>query len=341
VGGDHAQKYLASHSAGIGAYQIAEFNIGSQYVLDLNPAYYGTKPFFDRVEIRIIPDRSTQRLQLEQGDLDIMNRGLSKEALDEVKAKGDLKVLNFPAVNQGYWSTNTIKGPFKDPELRKALVTGIDRARLAKEVYGSYATLSKQFIPAAMLEPGTGKFDPKYDPAPLKAAAAKATNGKDVDMAFLNDDTGSNQRVCELTQQMLTAAGLTGKCRGVPIATWFEWAGKPDTGSDMLWGAVNPDAVHPDTWLRIFNFTTGFINVLGGGTKQADALMDEGRSATDTTVVFAKYGAAADALAPTGDWIPVADVPEIFITQKNIVGAKYQLPTAGTLMIKDLKRTTG
>ena len=58
--GDFAVEWMKTNSAGSGPYVIEEFTFGQRYVLTRNENYWGDLPFYERVEIRIIPEAATQ-----------------------------------------------------------------------------------------------------------------------------------------------------------------------------------------------------------------------------------------------------------------------------------------
>ena len=67
VGKDHASKWLGSHSAGTGPYQLSLVKRGSLYQLTANPHYHGSKPHFKTVNFNVVPSVETQRLQVRAG----------------------------------------------------------------------------------------------------------------------------------------------------------------------------------------------------------------------------------------------------------------------------------
>ena len=84
------------------------------------------------------------------------------------------------------------------------------------------------------------------------------------------------------------------KVRGLPIAEVFDLPKNPDQAPDLLLWTFNPDAAHPDTWVRIFMNKSGSINYLQCSDPNADAAMDAGLKATSTADVQAQYGKAGD-----------------------------------------------
>ena len=71
--GKNAHTYLATHSAGSGAYMVESVTPGSQIVLVQNPHYWGgwSGKHFKKVIILQVPENSSRREGMESGDFDI------------------------------------------------------------------------------------------------------------------------------------------------------------------------------------------------------------------------------------------------------------------------------
>jgi peptide/nickel transport system substrate-binding protein len=338
-GGDFAQGYLKNHTAGTGPYYISKFNLGKQYVLKRNADWWGEQPYFDTVKISIIPEISTQRLALESGDIDLMTHGLPVADVESFKSNSDFEVHEFPVLLKTVFAANPNKGPFKDPALRTALTTYFDKQDIVDEVYKGQAKVSTQMYPVNNLPPELGQDISEFDQAPLKDLVKKLKSKK-LDIAYSQDEGGTLPRLAEILGAELQKAGFDPTIRAMPIAQVFELPGKPKKGPDMLLWSFNPDAAHPDTWVRIFMREGGAINYLSCSSPEADAAMDEGLVATDTGVMQAAYGRAGDALAETGCYITLADVTEEVVARKGLTGLVHQLPTAYTIRLADVKEST-
>jgi peptide/nickel transport system substrate-binding protein len=219
--------------------------------------------------------------------------------------------------------------------LRLAVRQALDRADLVKTVYGDRAAPSTQVYPSAQQVAG-GSTEAPVDPSVLKRLVEGMGNKK-VDLAYVNDDS-TNQRMAELVQTKLAAAGMQVTTRPMPMAQAFDLPNQPVAARpDMLLATLNPDAVHPDTYARIFMSTKGSLNWLQGSVPAADAAMDAGLVSNDPATVARSYAQAGDAIAASGLWLDLADVKETIIARKGITGLVHQLPTLNTVRLGDLK----
>ena len=333
-GSDFAQSYLATHDAGTGPFTITDFQLGTKYVVTAFDGYWGTKPQVTTITYNILPDISTQRIKLESGELSMIIHGLSTSDIVSLEANSDFQVQRFPALFKSLVMINPNRDYLSDPETRKAFLAVLDKEKITTEVFGEQASVSTQIYPAGELPDGLAMDDAPMDASKLEGMADQF-KGKTIDLAYSSDDP-RNQRVADLYQTELQAAGITAQTRGIPIAQVFDLPNQKDTAPDILVSTVNPDAAHPDTWARIFMNTAGALNWLQCSVPAADALMDKGLNTTDKAVVQSSYGEAGDDLVASGCFGTIADVKEVIVAKAGYGGFVHQLPTLFTVRFGDL-----
>ncbi|MCU1675897.1 MAG: ddpA 2, partial [Frankiales bacterium] len=169
AGTDFAQNWLKDHDGGTGPYTISEFTPGTRYVLDRFDGYWGPKPAMKQAIISIIPDISTQRLQLEQGQLDMILHGLNTADIESFRNNPKFQVKQFPVVLKNVMFVNENKGIFQDEAVRKAFAVALDKASIVDEIYKTRATPSTTTFPPTSLPAGMGKSLPGADPSKLQA----------------------------------------------------------------------------------------------------------------------------------------------------------------------------
>jgi peptide/nickel transport system substrate-binding protein len=337
-GTDFGQEWLSTHSAGTGAYTLSKFVVGQGYELTANPNYWDGSPFYTQVNISIIPDMATQRLKLESGELDMILHGLPVADVESFRGKSGFQVMQFPVLLKTAIAANPNKGPFRNEALRKALQKAFDKTALTQQIYQSQATASTQIYPASMLPSSMAQDVSTVDANALKTAvAALPADQRTVDLAYSEDEGGTIPRMAETVATQLKSAGLNVTVRGMPIAQVFDLPSNPSSAPDLLMWTFNPDAAHPDTWIRIFMNTAGSLNFLQCSVPAADALMDEGLVSTDTATMQKLYGQAGDAIVNSGCYTTIADNQDVVVSRTGITGFVHQLPTPYTVRLKDLK----
>jgi peptide/nickel transport system substrate-binding protein len=323
AGDDDAQSWLKTHSIGTGPYTISDFVLGQKYVLTANPGYWGPAPKIKTIEIDIIPDLSTQQLQLEGGDLTILHN-MPATTTNSFKGKSGFNVIAIPSLQLQVLKVNPNKPPFDDKSLRVALRSAIDKKKLTQDVFGNLGIVSHQMTPLGQLPDfptGTGSDDWTYDPQPLKDAVAKLpSSSKSITITYAIGQV-NDQRTAEAIQQTLSDAGFKAKVTPITIAQFFALRDQPESDvPNLLIETANPDAAQQDTYQRIFYNTGGFLNYLKGGDPAADTEMDNGLYTNDPATIAASYGKAADILHDSATFITIADVKGTFIATDKLSG---------------------
>ncbi|MGF7008842.1 nickel ABC transporter substrate-binding protein [Aminobacter sp. BE322] len=142
----------------------------TQSVFERYDGYWGDKPSYDRLEAKVVPDPRSRVAALRAGELDLIG-GFWVAGLTPVEAK-QLDAAGVPVViDPGNVTLVMAFNPdraevLKDPLVRKAISTGIDRAAIAQALYLGYARPAGNLFSDAL--PLAGK---QYD-APVRDVAA-------------------------------------------------------------------------------------------------------------------------------------------------------------------------
>ena len=102
---------------------------------------------------------------------------------------------------------------------------------------------------------------------------------------------------------------------------------------------TNPDAGHPDTWVRIYMNTMGSTNYLSCSVPAADAAMNAGLSAVNAASVENDYVRAGNLLVASNCWDVIANVRDTIVARKGITGIVHQIPANATIVFAQLKAT--
>jgi len=170
--GDLGQGWLTLNSAGSGPYTLTKWASSEYIILTKTEDYWGPAPAMDRVLIRHLPESQSQRLMLEQGDIDV---GYSLQAPDLTALEKDeqIKIASTPGAGFYYLAVSMKDERFANPKVREALRYLIDYQGLDKAVMPYYGKLHQRPLTSGVL----GQLpDPGYtlDVAKAKALLAEA-----------------------------------------------------------------------------------------------------------------------------------------------------------------------
>lgn len=200
--GDLAQGWLSTHTAGSGAYQLSAWEKSQTLLLEPNPKYAGDKPSFAKVLIKIVPEASARRLQVEAGDIDIAEDLPPDQvaALAKTAKSSGVEVAEYPSLRVTYLYLNNKKAPLDNPDVRRALVQAVDASGIIDGILNGKAKPLGGPIPVGMWG-----HDDSLKPVTADAAKAKALlkkSGASVSsLTFLLSDRDPNWQPIALSVQ--------------------------------------------------------------------------------------------------------------------------------------------
>ncbi|PPR66457.1 MAG: putative D,D-dipeptide-binding periplasmic protein DdpA, partial [Alphaproteobacteria bacterium MarineAlpha3_Bin1] len=122
-----------------GPYLIADVESGAHVVLEPNPTWWGKKPAFKRIIVRVIPNTAALEANLLSGNIDMIagELGLSiDQALAfEKRQRGKFNITYKPGLVYEHLDLNLDNPILKDIRVRRALILGIDRGAISKKLF--------------------------------------------------------------------------------------------------------------------------------------------------------------------------------------------------------------
>jgi peptide/nickel transport system substrate-binding protein len=144
--GDLGNKYLVNRTACVGAYSLAQWNAGESIVLQSNENYWGKKPALSRVLIRHVAEPGTQRLLLEQGDIDVA-RDLTTNDVSDLEKAPNVVVQKTLRPQLFYWMFNVGDPIFSNMKVRQAMRYLVDYQGLGDTVMKNLGRPRSSFVP--------------------------------------------------------------------------------------------------------------------------------------------------------------------------------------------------
>jgi peptide/nickel transport system substrate-binding protein len=334
AGKDHGATWMHTHADGTGPFKLTSFDRGRQYVLTRNDGYWGNKPYFRQVLIKITPDIGTQRLELQSGGLDGIMHSFPASELSSLPSS--VVVKKEASFLRLMLYVNTNKAPFDDPAVRAGLRSTIDIDQLVSQGYAGTATKSKGPYPEGLL-PSQPSLPYKIDPAAAKAAGAKAKT-KTITLGYSADESGVQRRVAELLQNQLQVAGYQVTLKEVQLPDVYGYINALKKAPDLLLATNTPDAAHPDTWARILFYSSGGLNFLGFNDPTLDKQLDQALSAPAATATTL-YQEAGQRMIDGNALFFLGDVDNVFVLNKSLAGVEQVPAYPWTVDLAALKRS--
>lgn len=160
-------KVFTERPTGTGPYKFVEFKKGEQWVMEVNPNYWGTKGKVGRVIFRSIMEDATRVAALQAGEIDVM-RVVPPDKVDPITKDANLVYSRVPSVVTRYLMFNNKKKPLDDVRVRQAFGYGIDRFSIHKNILKGRGSVAK-----APLSPPVFGHNPNLEPYPYDPKKAK------------------------------------------------------------------------------------------------------------------------------------------------------------------------
>jgi peptide/nickel transport system substrate-binding protein len=333
AGGDHGQKWLQTHDDGTGPFQLTAFERGRQYVLSRYSGYWGAKPFFKQVLIKITPSIGTQQLELKNGGVDAIMHSFPASELASLPS--NVRAAEYPSFLRLLLYVNTNKPPFNDPAVRAGLRATIDISKLVSQAYSGTATPSSGAYPNGLL-PSQPPLNYTANPT-AATAGAKAASTKNITLGYTADESGVQRRVGELLQAGLQAAGWQVSVKEVQLPQVYGYVNNLKAAPDLLLQTNTPDAANPDTWARIVFYTTGGLNFFGFHDATLDRHLDEAVSAPSAKAT-SLYQQVGQEVIGANEIFFLGDVKNIFVLDKSLKGVEQIPAYPWTVKLASLSR---
>lgn len=244
VDGDLGHKYLSTHTACVGPYQMMRWNAGEGVVLQASPHYWGKAPALKRVLIRHVAETGTQRLLLTKGDVDIA-RDLSADDLKTLDEGGQVKVEKALKPQLFFWTFNNEDPIFKNEKVRLAMRYLIDYDGLAKSVMPYLGVPHASFVQlgafGALDEQAGQPFKLDLDKAKQLLTEAGYPNGFSASVIF--GTLPHSAPIAQSVQQNAARIGVKLTLERMANAQLFSRArGREFQSAMMAWQTSVPDA---------------------------------------------------------------------------------------------------
>jgi len=331
--GDMGQAWLAENDAGTGPYKVEKWDRNQQLTLVRNPDYWGGwgDKYLEKIFIRFVPETTTMRLMIEKGDADIAVGMSSIEDLDALAKTPGVTVEEFAAMSIRDLRINTTKKPLDNVLVRQALAYSFDYDQAANGVLGGHAIRMDSVTAKGV----AGYYKPSFmytkdleKAKQLLKDAGFEGGGFSLDYIWLSG-LDVDRQIGEMWQADLKQLGIDLKIQEMPLNTWWEAQGNPETAPQMMmgqWGLDYADATS-QIWLMYYsgNFPPSGSNYYYYKNEQVDKLLEQARVETDQAKLDELYQQAVEMI--------YTDSPEVWAVQTNerivhrdvVVGYEYNL----------------
>lgn len=221
-----------------GPYRVGEFVAGAHAVMVPNEAWYGPKPFFKRIVLRVFENTAALEANLLAGGVDYIpgEGGLTLDQVIALEARHPqrFRYLYKTTTSYAHLDANLEHKALKDKRVRQALLLAVDREAIVRQIYNGKVAVAHssvnplQWMAAADL--------PRYpfDPARARRLLDEAGwrelrggirhNAEDERLGFtLTSVAGikTNELVMSVLAAQWRQVGVDARIRGQPARVFF------------------------------------------------------------------------------------------------------------------------
>ncbi|PYM93494.1 MAG: hypothetical protein DME04_11705 [Candidatus Rokuibacteriota bacterium] len=283
---EKGHEWMQENPIGTGPYKLVRWSKKQEHVLVRNEDYWGPKPAFKSVRIRIIPEQATQIAELISGGVDII-KAVPPDQMDVVNKSGQARTTTSPILRTAFLQLDQAgrsgANPFQDRRVRLAANLAVDIDSIIKHVLNGLGDRT-----ATTVNPMAFGFDPslrpyKQDLAQAKKLLAEAGFPNGLEVGFLRTQPVVEPGVVQTSDAIaadLAKAGIRTKARMVAEVGPFTNMvrdGKAEPMFEWSWG-----------YYSIFDADAIFFDVMTCNqpysvycNKALDDLVIQGRSTLD------------------------------------------------------------
>lgn len=303
-----AGKFLKDNIVGTGPYYIASRAPGEQTTLQMIPSYWGKKPAFRRVILRVVKDPADTVALMRRGEIDYTT-ALGEREFTSLGQAG-FKIFHGSVPDIVKFEFALDKSPFDNRDVRQALAYALPYSSIIKNVYGGRAERAFSYV-----NPGSPGYIPSFkayaeDLTRAKQLLQKAGQGSGFQVdVFYDSGISPFEDMALLVQDQLRKLSIVANLKPLPTTQYGAQRSARVRGQQTLEGLILSHGViwlddpepNTDVWIR----SGGASNASWYKNPAADALHDAFRFSSDVKARAQAYEKIQRIVATDAPLIPV------------------------------------
>jgi peptide/nickel transport system substrate-binding protein len=319
---------MTQHPIGSGPFKFVSAEMDREVVIERNDDYWGAKAKLARVRFTVIPDETTEALELRKGSSDIaINAYLTPDTIAVLAHDPNLTVMNGPGTRLAYLAFNLRDPILKDARVRQAIAYALDRRPMIEYLWRGEATPASSVLPkqswAYNGDVPVYDHDPEKAKQLLDAAGYPESNGVRFHITMKTSTDANTRLMVAVMQRQLREVGIALDIRSFEFATFF---------SDVTHGAFQMYGLRwiggnedPDIFEYAFHSAKFPPNGANRGfysNPKIDALIDQARREVDPAVRKPLYAEVQRILAEDLPYIDLWYLDNVLVHTRRVRNLK-------------------
>jgi len=318
---------ITQHPMGSGPFKFVSAETDREVTLERNDNYWGEKAKLDRVHFAVVPDETTQALELRKGSGDVAINSLTPDTVATLERDPNLLVEKSGGTRLAYLGFNLRDPILRDVRVRQAIAYALDRGPMIEYLWRGQAQPAKSVLPAQSWA-YNGSVPPYLHDSEkarqlLDAAGYQPMNGVRFHITMKTSTDANTRLMVAVMQQQLRDVGIALDIRTFEFATFFS---DVQHGAFQMYGlrwiGGNED---PDIFEYAFHsskFPPNGANRNYYSNPKVDLLIDRARREIDTKARKPLYAEVQSILGEELPYINLWYLDNVMVHTKRVRNVK-------------------
>ena len=318
---------MSRHPIGTGPFQFVSAETDRDVTVERNDEYWGERAKLARVRFAVVPDATTQALELRKGSGDVAINSLTPDTVFTLEKDPNLLVERAAGTRLAYLGFNLRDPILKDARVRQAIAYALDRLPMIEYLWRGQAQPARSVLPTQSwaYNGSVPSYDHNITKANqlLDAAGYPEVNGIRFHITMKTSTDENTRLMVAVMQQQLREAGIALDIRSFEFATFFA---DVQHGAFQMYGlrwiGGNED---PDIFEYAFSSAKFPPNGANRGyysNPKVDALIDRARREIDPNVRKPLYAEIQSILANDLPYINLWYLDNVLVHTRRVRNLK-------------------
>jgi peptide/nickel transport system substrate-binding protein len=216
---------ITQHPMGSGPFKFVSAETDREVIIERNDDYWGDKPKLARVRFAVVPDETTEALELRKGSGDITINSLTPDTVAALARDANLAVESGGGTRLAYLGFNLRDPILKDVRVRQAIAYALDRRPMIEYLWRGEAQPARSILPmqswAYNGDVPAYEHDPDKARQLLESAGYPLVNGVRFHITMKTSTDANTRLMVAVMQQQLREVGIVLDIRSFEFATFF------------------------------------------------------------------------------------------------------------------------
>ncbi len=311
---------------GSGPFKFVSAETDKEVILERNDDYWGEKPKVSRVRFAVVPDATTEALELRKGSGDIAINSLTPDTVFALARDPKLEVERAAGTRLAYLGFNVRDPILKDVRVRQAIAYALDRRPMIEYLWRGQAQPASSVLPPQSwaYNGGVPAYDHDIEKANqlLDSSGYPARDGVRFHITMKTSTDENTRLMVAVMQQQLREAGIALDIRSFEFATFFsdvQHGAFQMYGLRWIGGNEDPDIFYA---FHSSRFPPNGANRAFYSNSKLDALIDKARREIDPKVRKPLYAEVQRILADDMPYINLWYLDNVLVHTRRVRNLK-------------------